>query len=297
MFTRDFEVLLAFRFVQGSGAAALGSLNLTLLGDLFDGKQRTQAMGYNASVLSIATASYPFLGGVLATAAWYMPFVLTLTAIPVGLIVLFFLKNPEPAATQSLGAYLRSALKSLQNRYALLLFGASLMVFILLYGAYLTYFGVLLADRFEASPFLIGVVMAFMSITTAITSSQAGRIARHFSEHVLLTLSFLFYGISLALIPLMPNLWLMLPALAFYGIGMGINMPAIQSLLASCAPLQYRGAFMSMNGMVLRLGQTLGPLLMGVIFIFGGVEFPFFAGAVLAGLTALVLFVHRKFSC
>jgi predicted MFS family arabinose efflux permease len=51
--------------------------------------------------------------------------------------------------------------------------------------------------------------------------------------------------------------------------------------------LEYRGAFMSLNGMVLRLGQTLGPLLMGIIFGLWGVGATFYAGAALSGLMFL----------
>ncbi|MGD2123664.1 MAG: MFS transporter, partial [Gemmatimonadota bacterium] len=56
---RDFELLLLLRFLQGVGAASLGSLNATLIGDLFSGRRRTEAMGYNASILSVGTAIYP----------------------------------------------------------------------------------------------------------------------------------------------------------------------------------------------------------------------------------------------
>ncbi|MDQ4002112.1 MAG: MFS transporter [Actinomycetota bacterium] len=56
---RDFELLLALRTLQGVGAAALGALNVTLVGDLFAGRDRTAALGYNSSVLSIGTRATP----------------------------------------------------------------------------------------------------------------------------------------------------------------------------------------------------------------------------------------------
>ncbi len=52
-------------------------------------------MGYNASVLSLATASYPLIGGILAGFAWYYPFVMPLLAIPVGLFVILGINEPE----------------------------------------------------------------------------------------------------------------------------------------------------------------------------------------------------------
>ena len=288
--TREFAMLLAFRFLQGVGAAALGSINITLIGDLFTGKQRAEAMGYNASVLSIAVASYPFLGGLLASFAWFYPFYLPLLAIPVGLLVLFKLDNPEPKQTQTLAAYLRSAFESLKNRQAVLYFTTSMVVFIILYGSYLTYTPLFLAARFQAGPLEIGLVMSFMSISTALTSMQAGRLARRFGEKRLLILSFLFYALALVLLPQAPSLMSVFLIIPVYGIGQGLNMPALQTLLTGLAPIEYRAAFMSMNGMVLRLGQTLGPLVMGGIYVLGGINAAFYAGAVLS-LTMFASFI------
>ena len=53
---RDFELLLGLRVLQGVGAAALGATtNVTLIGELFAGRERTAALGYNSSVLSTGT--------------------------------------------------------------------------------------------------------------------------------------------------------------------------------------------------------------------------------------------------
>lgn len=121
-FARDFNLLLLLRFLQGIGAASLLSLTVTLIGDLFTAERRTAAMGYNASVSSIGTATYPTIGGALATMGWTYPFMLPLVAIPLGLVVLSGLKNPEPKGKQDLRQYLRNALKALKNRKLVALF-------------------------------------------------------------------------------------------------------------------------------------------------------------------------------
>ncbi len=61
-----FGLLLVLRTLQGVGAAALGAINVTMIGDLYSGQRRTEALGYNSSVLSVGTASYPAIGGALA---------------------------------------------------------------------------------------------------------------------------------------------------------------------------------------------------------------------------------------
>jgi ACDE family multidrug resistance protein len=290
-FARHFNLLLILRFLQGVGAASLGSLNVTLIGDLYSGKERTAAMGYNASVLSIGTAGYPAIGGALATLGWYYPFVLPFVAIPIGLLVLFSLKNPELKSEQNLKEYFSNTWQSIKNRQVIGLFLASVITFIMLYGSYLTYFPLLIGDSFGAPPWVIGLMMAMMSLTTAFTSSQLGKLARVYSGRTLLQASFIIYALALVMIPFMPNLWAFLIPIIIFGMAHGVNIPNIQTLLAGLAPIEYRAAFMSVNGMVLRLGQTLGPLLMGAVFGLWGMSGVFYAGASFAIAMCIVVVI------
>jgi len=80
-----------------------------------------------------------------------------------------------------------------------------------------------------------------------------------------------------------------------FGFAQGINIPNIQTMLVNMAPVQHRGAFMSINGMVLRIGQTLGPMFAGLFYIIGGIQFAFYGGAFLSVLMILVvLFTLRE---
>ena len=91
-FVRDFQLLLALRFLQGIGGASLGFLTATLVGDLYQGARRTEAMGYKASVLSMSSAVLPLIGGGLALFGWYVPFALPILGLAVGAAVLFGLE-------------------------------------------------------------------------------------------------------------------------------------------------------------------------------------------------------------
>ena len=289
-FVNDFILLLILRFVQGIGGASLGSLNVTLIGDLFKGNERASAMGYNASVLSVGTASYPAIGGALAVVGWNYPFLLPILAVPVGLFSLK-LHNPEPHSNQKLKEYLSSTLASIKNKKVIGLLLASVITFIILYGAFLTYFPFLVQQKFRASTFIIGLLMSVMSVTTAIVSSQLGKLVQKFSEASLLKASFIFYGISMLLMSYMPNIYLLIIPIVIFGLGQGVNVPSIQNLLAAMAPMNYRGAFMSLNGTVLRLGQTLGPLIMGLILGVWGIHFVFIMGAFFAAIMFVAAFI------
>lgn len=295
---RNFRLLLALRFVQGIGAAALNILYVTLIGDLYRGKKRTAAMGYNASVLSVGTATYPAIGGALATLGWYYPFALPVLAIPIAFLALFALENPEPRREHALQRYLQQAWTSIKHGQAIALFALTLMTFIMIYGVYLTYLPFLMENAFEASPLTIGITMSGMSLATAFTSSQLGKLARLCSEKHLFQIACGLYGVALLMIPFAPSLLVLWVPVILFGVAQGLSIPNLQTHLASLAPIEHRGAFMSVSGVVLRLGQTLGPPLMGAVSGAGGITATFTAGAAIAAamlvLAAVSLRERRK---
>jgi len=275
---QDFHLLLILRFFQGIGAAALPAINVALIGDLYTGRERDAAMGYNTSVLSLGVASYPALGGLLAAADWHYPFFLPLLALPVGFFVLFQLKNPEPKKNRPFKGYLDGIWQAVRQREVVVLFLASLITFIILYGSYLTYFPLLLSQTFQASTPLIGLIMSAMACIMALTSSQMGRLAKYYSKKKLLIVAYFLYAVSLSMIPFAPNLPVLLIPVFLFGVAQGLNIPSVQTMLAALAPLEYRASFMAVNGTILRLGQTLGPLLMGIFFMLWGTDGAFYAG-------------------
>jgi len=287
------EVLLALRLLQGVGAASLGSLNVTLVGDLFTGRQRTAAMGYNASVLSIGTAAYPTIGGLLATGGWRWPFALPLLAFGVAALVALRLEDPEVRPTERFGAYLGGVWREVRRPAVLTLYSASCGIFILLYGAYITFLPLMMADRFAASPVVIGAVMTTLSVFTALTSSQLGRLARRFGERTLVRGGFVSFAAGLAAIPFAPTPFALAVPAVLLGLAFGSTIPTVQAVLAALAPDDRRAAFMALNGTVLRLGQTVGPLVMTGIYTLGGYNAVFLIGAgfalVMAATVALAV--------
>ena len=291
-FTRSFGLLLALRFCQGIGASALGTLNVTVIGDIYGGRERSAALGYNSSVLSVGTASYPAIGGLLATLGWFYPFALPFIAIPIAIVVLFSLHNPEPRNDQRLKDYFGSVWEHLRDREVFGLLGASLLTFIVLFGPQLTYLPILMDERFDAPSYLIGAVLSGASLTTALTSTQLSRLTGRFSEKILLKVAFVVYAIALALVAVMPNLPLLLVPAVLFGVAQGINLPNVFSLLNAHAPSENRGAFMATNGMSLRAGQTIGPLLMASTAGTLGLSGAYLAAA---GLALLAFFLVLAF--
>lgn len=289
-FVRNFQLIIILRVIQGIGAASLGSINITLVGDFFRGKDRPAAMGYNASVLSLSTASYPLIGGALAGIAWHYPFILPLLAIPVGLFVIFGIKEPEFEKVSDFKQYIKAISISIRKKEVIGIFLLGILTFIILYGAFLTYIPFLVSQRFDLAPPQIGILLSISSFTTAVLATQVGKLTNRFGSLSLLKSAFMLYLIVSVLIPNVYHLYLFLLPILIFGSAQALNMPSLQTSLTNLAPDNQRGAFMSINGMVLRIGQTLGPLIAGIGYSIGDIDGVYYLSAVVALLGLLVLF-------
>ena len=289
-FVHQLHFIILLRVVQGIGAASLGSLNATLIADFFKGKQRPEAMGYNASVLSLSTATYPLIGGALAGIAWYYPFLMPLLALPVGLIVIYGIPEPEIERPANLKQYFKAISSSIMRKEVIAIFLLSIITFIILYGALLTYMPFLLHEKFQLDSPQIGVVFFISSITTAIFATRVGKLTNRFGSIPLLKIAFVLYALVTMVMPHVNNLYLFIIPVLIFGTAQALNMPSLQTVLANLSPDNQRGAFMSLNGMVLRLGQTLGPLIIGMGYSKTGLNGAYYTAAGIAIIGLVVLF-------
>jgi predicted MFS family arabinose efflux permease len=294
--TQSFPMLLGLRFFQGAGAASLTSLSVTLLGDIYTGEDRERAVGYNASALSIGTAAFPLAGGALAALSWQYAFLLPLLALPVGALVLFRLRLPGSDGAGGTGAgrsgragaprsspleQVMAVLRNAREQGIIRLSLLAVLVFVLLYGAFLSYVPFLLEGRFSASPPVVGAIMSSMSIATAITAAQRGRVSRRLSTRAALSIATGLYALALVLFPIMPVIWLVPLATLIYGAAQGLTIPTVQSQIAGRAPTELRAATVAANAMAIRIGQTIGPVAGGAVFAAGGTAAVFWFGAVI----------------
>lgn len=290
-FASDFKILLILRFIQGTCAAAMGVINLTLIGDLYHGRERTAVMGWNASVLSIGTAVYPVLGGGLALYSWHAPFFLSLLALPVAWICVTQLKRTTLNKDARIEHYLIKVLTHMKHLDIIVLNLALIVLFILIYGICLMVFPLFMEKHFSASPFVIGLYLTVMSAGTALCSWKLHFFTEKLGRTALLLWSFFFYVAACAWIPWTKHLGLLVIPCFFIGAANGLSIPTIQTLMSEKAELEYRGAFMSFASMNLRIGQTIGPLMMGLILSGNTMKLPFYVGVSMAGLMFVLIFI------
>jgi predicted MFS family arabinose efflux permease len=224
-----------------------------------------------------------------------VPFALPIVGLAVGAAVLFILDLEPTEAEASFTSYLKDAGAGMRTPKVLGLFVATLLSFVVLYGAYMTFIPLHLSDRVGSSPPAIGLVMTLGSLTTAVTASRLGFLSRFVPPDRLLPIAFVLFAVSFVLVPLVPGYWWVALAVGVFGVGQGWNYAVVLTLLAGEAPEEHRAVFMGVNGMVIRIGQASGPLIMGGVFALGGMNGVFFtaSGICLAAFLVLPFLLRR----
>lgn len=290
--------LLLFRAVQGLGAAPLGILYGTLVGDAYPEERRPHMMGVVGATISLATACYPFIGGLLGELHWSYPFWLSLLALPVAVLAL---RVPlvGPRRGMDWRAYARDSRSIIFHPATIGLFSLTFLCFCILYGPTITYVPMLAHELYGASPARIGGVFTLASLGTALIALNLARLGSFFGHRGLLFVAAGCYliaqGLMLALPPLGTSCWILTLPVFLGGVAQGLTFPLLTSRMTSLAPTRNRAIVMAMNGTVLRLSQSAAPLLFGFGWAVAGWRGPYMMGvgaALLIGL--LVWLVYPK---
>ncbi len=286
----NFHSLIFLRFIQGVGAASFGTLNVAILADTFNGEELSKYIGWNMTLLSICTAIFPFLGGILGDQHWRPAFLLPLTSLPV-LFLALRVPLSKPEAGRPVPQPLKGLLHAVAEPRISLLLTLTFLTFAMLYGPVITCLPMLGAHKFQQSAGVIGMLLVASSAGAACVAPFTGKLSQRFPLRSLLMTAQLCYIASLVLMPLVSAFWMLLVPIFFYGLGQGLNIPNLQAELAKSAPKELRASVMAANGMLLRTGQTIAPLLFTTLIDANGVEWGFHAGVVLA----CVLFILACF--
>lgn len=288
-FVDNFNIFLLLIFIQGIGAAPLGALNVTLISDFFQGKERAIALGYNGTILNLSTTIYPILGGLLAGFGWRFPFLLPLLSFLVFFPILFLLKEEKIKINNQI-SYFKQLNKNFWKPQILGIYFTAFFTFFILFGTLISYMPFLIKNLGVNQPFFIGLQVAAMSISAAFSSSMLSKWLTFFTQKKLLLIAFSLYSISLFGFIIFKNPNLFFISTIIFGIGHGVNIPTLTSILSHSVPKENLAGFMSFFRAFSLLGQTTSPILFSIFFRNFGMESIFLFGIFIGLLSILSIF-------
>ncbi len=282
--TTSIELFVFWRILQGCGAACLGVLYTTIVGDIYrDDKTRLMVMGKAATALSFGAAIFPALGGILGEIGWQWSLRLSLLALPVAALG-YFTQVPTIKQNSTIQAYAKEMKGYILQKNTLFHFSLTLCAFCILYGPMITYFPLFTSTNYSASPVQIGMLFAISSLGTAIATVFLAPLSRLLHARLTVCLGVCFFILSMTCLLFWSkefSIWLLTIPVLFYGLGQGLSYPTIMSSLTTLAPCSGRGILMAVNGTVLRFAQSLAPLLCGYLFLWGTFSAVFSFGVIM----------------
>ncbi|TKI40011.1 MFS transporter [Bacillus mycoides] len=287
-FSANVYLFLFFRAVQAIGIAAIPVVAATIIGDLFEGKERGEAMSLYQMLLALAPAIGPLIGGYLGSINGHLSVFLFLSTLGILLLIINISLLPE---TKSTVIKQPQAKKSywfiLKNKTG---FSITLIGFIqfCIYFCFLVFLPSILTNLFHLTASKIGLIFVPMSLSIMLgsycykllqkrlTTKQALFITSFFNI-ICVTLFSFTYSINIPSVIIVTSL---------YGFSMGLSMPTHTTLLTE-EFVQERATAIGMYNFIRYLGMGTGPIVGGFLLFNQNYFWIFFLGAIIFLLIVL----------
>jgi ACDE family multidrug resistance protein len=268
--TSPYWMIIAGRIVQGIGAGGTGPIAMALVSDIFKGNERSKALGIIEAANGLGKIISPIVGALIAMIIWYALFyVYAFLAIPTAIAVWLAIKEPpiknkDCSAKDYIGNItniFKQKGKTLAGCYA-----AGSVVLLVLFGV-LSF----LSDALEEEYGLTGVTKGFALAGPVLAMSATAYLSGKFLEsHRNLMKESIVVGLimstaALAVIALIKNDIVFFTGLFFNGVGAGLVLPAVNTLVTSSAPVEERGGITALYGSVRFFGVAAGPPLFSML--------------------------------
>lgn len=150
-----------------------------------------------------------------------------------------------------------------------------------------SFYVVWLDSEIGLSGALIGILVGASNVASAMAALTTGALARHFAAHTLLIFTIGLSIIGVAVTPLLGDVYvLLMVAICVRGIGQGLNLPLMITILSGNVPMRLMGRVTAMRISFNRFGGAVVPLIMGAMAEVVGIAASFYIiGA--AGIVAL----------
>ncbi|MGQ4706117.1 MFS transporter [Bacillus thuringiensis] len=267
--TSNFTVFLICRILQAVGTAAIPLIAATTIGTVFQGEQRGSAMGTYQTMLSIAPAVAPVLGGFIGEKYNYPGVFWLLVAVSVILFITNWIYFPN----DRVGSKKELSGKTLISHYASIFkskVGSSILILsffaFFLYFSFLVYLPILLTDHYQLSLQVVGLLYLPMAISLIIGSMTFKTIQLKISQKKLFITGNVVLALSVILFAVTHSKTLIgvTVALILHGISIGILTPLFATMIANEFE-HNRGSAMGMFNFIRYMGMAVGPIVSGVL--------------------------------
>jgi len=264
---QPYWLLLTGRIIQGIGAAGTAPIAMALISDLYKKEERSQALGVIESSNAFGKVISPILGSTLALITWYsLFFFFPILTVPAALAIGKWVKEKEVKEAKPLKKYGKEIIKvfKTEGKWLVVAFFAGAAALFTLFGI-LFFLSDILEKNYQVDGIIKGLFLAIPLLSLCGTSLWTG----HFiQKHMGFMKSFVVGGLittGLIAIPLpyVTNRWVLISLLFVGGIGSGLVLPCLNTMITSTVGKEERGIITSLYGSIRFLGVAAGPPVFG----------------------------------
>lgn len=290
---------LLMLFVSRIAAGAAGgtiSVAQAYVADSTGPEDRAHGMGLLGAASGLGVLIGPAIGGYFSEFGYAVPgFIAAGLCVVNGVAAIFFLPE-SPRGTERDRPRTRPAQASSLRRWFGTLtgfpFGLLLLVYFLSIMSFTAMTSVLalFAERAHAMDALdMGIVFSTAGGTTVVVRGLiVGWLARRFGERRIVQAGTVVLSASLLTIPLVPNEMVMFAIVPFWALATGLTFPSLAALVSQDTDTESQGAMLGGQQVVGGIGRVLGPVWAGAIFEALGIRIPFYVGAALVAIAAVL---------
>lgn len=278
----SYTLMLIGRIIQGIGAAGTAPIAMALVSDLYQRNERSQVLGIIEAANGLGKVISPILGSLIAMISWSaLFFTFPVLVVPAVAALWWMIQEPRHEGdVPALSQYRDHVIKTFrrQGKWLSVAFLSGAVILFILFGV-LFYLSDLLEKRYGINGIGKGLILAVPLLAMSSTSYWCGN---HIDQNVKRMKHFIITGlftvaVVMAIVPMITNTYLLLGILFVGGIGSGLVLPCLNTLITSAVGTAERGILTSLYNSVRFLGVALGPPVFGALsqqkwWLFGGVS-------------------------
>jgi MFS family permease len=293
-------LLIPIRFFHGAATAILGPVVSAILAEKYS-STKGEKIGLYSSATLIGRTIAPLIGGAIISNYAFAGFsnyqtvylIATAAAIPVFLIILLYKEDSgRVRGSIAFSDFSQSLRTFFSDR---LLFATALvdLATYFAYGALETYLPLFLQIKgFSAAD--TGIIFAIQIFTIAATKPLLGKAADKVDKRKQIALGLFALGMAMAAVPYAADMNQFLLISVVAGLAISTSTIATTTYTADIAKKKELGASMGALSAIMDIGQTVGPLLTGMIIVSANYAAGFMASMVLAVIITAVFLYATK---
>jgi len=289
----SWPLFLAIRVIQGTAFAGIFPLSIILVAQHGKGSSILKRQGLRSVSQQIADTVNPLIGGFLVAAAWYAPYLVGVSTIPVAAVVFFLGFDDDYRIDKRDDA--AEKLKIIGNLPLIsIIFGGFFRFFVKFVP--LSSLGILLVNQRGFSTFFAGFALALSSFIGIFGAVSVGKVSKYLSPFMISVVTVGFLSLSLLALSITGNAVAILIAVSIFGIADGLFGTVQNSYVSVAVPNHLRGTFSGIVAMSRNLGKFLAPIVMGIVLASASINTAFAVSGIIAALGLLLMPPLRHFN-